>query len=102
MAFSRRWLLLIAAIGIATLAGAAWGFVPGFLKARTGAHEVITTIMLNYIAVQIVLLGLRSDFLRKEGSSQPISKVLSEFVRIPADSSTCRRSASTGASWSRW
>lgn len=30
--------------------GAAWAFIPGYLKARTGAHEVITTIMLNYIA----------------------------------------------------
>ena len=51
------------------LTGAVWGFIPGFLKAKTGAHEVITTIMLNYVAVQIVLFGLRSDFLRKEGSS---------------------------------
>ena len=33
-------------------AGFAWGAIPGFLKARTGAHEVITTIMLNYIASQ--------------------------------------------------
>lgn len=32
--------------------GFAWGAIPGFLKARTGAHEVITTIMLNYIAAQ--------------------------------------------------
>jgi simple sugar transport system permease protein len=32
------------------LAGAAFGFIPGFLKARTGAHEVVTTIMLNNIA----------------------------------------------------
>ncbi|HYO44352.1 MAG TPA: ABC transporter permease [Candidatus Limnocylindrales bacterium] len=67
--------------GIAT--GALWGFIPGVLKAKAGAHEVITTIMLNYVAAQIVLFGLRSDFLRQEGSSQPISKVLSEFVRIP-------------------
>ena len=34
----------------APLGGALWGFIPGILKARTGAHEVITTIMLNYIA----------------------------------------------------
>lgn len=33
------------------LAGAAWGSIPGILKARTGAHEVITSIMLNSIAV---------------------------------------------------
>jgi simple sugar transport system permease protein len=39
--------------------------------------------MLNYVAAQVVLFGLRSEFLRKEGSDQPISKVLSDFVRIP-------------------
>ena len=65
------------------LTGAFWGFIPGVLKARTGASEVITTIMLNYVAAQIVLFGLRSDFLRQENSDQPISKVLSDFVRIP-------------------
>jgi general nucleoside transport system permease protein len=75
-------ILVVAAIA-GTLTGAAWGWLPGFLKARTGAHEVITTIMLNYVAAQIVLFGLRSDFLRQEGSSQPISKVLSDFVRVP-------------------
>ncbi len=37
-----------------TLAGAAWGAVPGWLKARTGAHEVINTIMLNYVALLAV------------------------------------------------
>jgi len=34
--------------------GAAWGFIPGALKAWTGAHEVVTTIMLNYIAGNIL------------------------------------------------
>ncbi len=45
-------------IPLAILAGIAggfvWGAVPGILKARTGAHEVITTIMMNYLALQIV------------------------------------------------
>lgn len=36
------------------LLGAAWGFIPGALKAWTGAHEVVTTIMLNFIAGAIV------------------------------------------------
>jgi simple sugar transport system permease protein len=36
------------------LGGLAWGFIPGFLKAFTGAHEVVTTIMLNFVAIQIV------------------------------------------------
>jgi simple sugar transport system permease protein len=38
----------------AVLVGAAWGAIPGWLKARFGAHEVITTIMLNFIAVALV------------------------------------------------
>ncbi|HET9879663.1 MAG TPA: ABC transporter permease [Candidatus Limnocylindria bacterium] len=48
----------IAAIPLALLAGVAagfaYGFIPGFLKAFTGAHEVVTTIMLNYVAIQII------------------------------------------------
>lgn len=77
------WVILIVSTIAGVLTGAFWGFIPGFLKARTGAHEVITTIMLNYVAAQIVLFGLRSDFLRQAGSSQPISKVLTPFVRVP-------------------
>lgn len=41
-------------IGIAMLAGALWGFVPGVLKATTGAHEVITTIMMNFVALALI------------------------------------------------
>lgn len=47
------------AILAAMIAGGIWGFVPGILKAKTGAHEVITTIMLNYLAYRIssVVIG---------------------------------------------
>ncbi len=41
---------VLLAIVLASLAGAAWGAIAGFLKATVGAHEVITTIMLNWIA----------------------------------------------------
>jgi simple sugar transport system permease protein len=48
----------VVAIPVAILAGAvagfAWGFIPGALKAWTGAHEVVTTIMLNFIAATLV------------------------------------------------
>src|SRR5256714_2706518 len=47
-------LLVPLAILTAILVGAAWAGVPGWLKARFGAHEVITTIMMNFIAVGIV------------------------------------------------
>ncbi len=42
--------------------GAFWGFIAGYLKARTGAHEVITTIMLNYVAISglAYLLSIKS------------------------------------------
>lgn len=42
------------AILTAMLVGAAWGAIPGWLKARFGAHEVITTIMMNFIAIALV------------------------------------------------
>ncbi len=76
-------LILVAALAAGIVFGAAWGFIPGFLKARTGAHEVITTIMLNYVALQIVQLSLRTDFMRPPTGSEPISKVI-DFVRVPA------------------
>src|SRR3979411_1197189 len=44
---------LILAVLVGVLAGAIWGAIPGVLKARTGAHEVIVTIMLNYVAIQM-------------------------------------------------
>ena len=48
----------IVAIPVAILAGAVfgglWGFIPGALKAWTGAHEVVTTIMLNYIGASLI------------------------------------------------
>jgi general nucleoside transport system permease protein len=43
-----------AALVAGTLAGLGYGFLPGFLKAYTGAHEVVTTIMLNYVAFQLI------------------------------------------------
>jgi simple sugar transport system permease protein len=47
-------LLLPLCMFAAIAAGALWGAIPGFLKARFGSHEVITTIMLNFIAVALV------------------------------------------------
>jgi ABC-type uncharacterized transport system permease subunit len=52
--------ILVLGMAGGTLAGAAYGFIPGLLKARTGAHEVITTLMLNAIAPAIVLTAMRS------------------------------------------
>lgn len=52
------------------LAGAAYGFIPGYLKARTGAHEVVTTIMLNSTAM-LLLTWAVTDLFRAPGFSFP-------------------------------
>ncbi len=52
------------------LAGAAYGFIPGYLKARTGAHEVVTTIMLNSTAA-LLLTWAVTDLVRAPGFSFP-------------------------------
>lgn len=48
------WLLVPMAVVAAMAAGGVWGAIPGILKARFGSHEVINTIMLNFIAVGLV------------------------------------------------
>jgi ABC-type uncharacterized transport system permease subunit len=47
------WIAVPFAAGLAFLAGGAWGLIPGYLKAKRGSHEVITTIMLNFIAAGV-------------------------------------------------
>src|SRR5829696_6472849 len=48
------WILLPSCFLAAVLSGAVWGAVPGVLKASFGSHEVINTIMLNFVAVALV------------------------------------------------
>ena len=64
--------------------GAVWGFIPGFLKARTGAHEVITTIMLNYIALNGLNYILKTNTFLRPGRADPISKIVNESAQLPA------------------
>lgn len=56
-----RWLVLPLALLAAALAGGLWGALPGWLKARFGAHEVINTIMLNYIAASLFLFLISAN-----------------------------------------
>jgi general nucleoside transport system permease protein len=72
-------LALIAAF----VAGAVWGFVPGLLKARTGAHEVITTIMLNYVAIFLTGYFLTTKLFQRPGRSDAISRVVDPGAVLP-------------------
>ena len=65
------------------LGGAIWGFVPGFLKAKTGAHEVIVTIMMNYISYQVVMLVLKTEGFQRPGRDDPISQNVLPSATLP-------------------
>ena len=70
--------LIAGAIG-----GGLYAAIAGWLKASTGAHEVITTIMLNLIAVKLLDFLLRNAPIQKLGRSDPISKNILESAELP-------------------
>lgn len=76
---------LIVAVFVAILGAAAYGAIVGFLKARTGAHEVIVTIMLNYIAAGILTFFFRTPELLREvdGGGTPKSDAPAETAQLP-------------------
>ena len=63
--------------------GMLWGLIPGILKARAGVHEVISTIMLNFIASSFVLWLLKTDAFGREDRADPISKLVADEGRLP-------------------
>ncbi|MBB4737500.1 simple sugar transport system permease protein [Actinoplanes octamycinicus] len=75
---------LIVALVAGALGGALWGFLPGLLKARTGAHEVITTIMLNYIAGLFLSWLVIQKGIQQPGRSDAISKAVAESAQLPS------------------
>jgi simple sugar transport system permease protein len=73
---------LIVAVVAGVVAGGFWGFIAGFLKARTGANEVITTIMLNYVALNVLhyLLSVSGVI---AGPGAQASKIIHGNARLP-------------------
>lgn len=65
------------------LGGALYGAIPGLLKARNGAHEVIVTIMLNNIALLGLTWVLKTDVFLATGRVDPISKPVESSARLP-------------------
>ncbi len=74
-------------IPLTLLAGVAggfvWGGLAGLLKARTGAHEVITTIMGNFIALYLVQWLLTTPSLQEAGRNNPVSEPLAPTAHLP-------------------
>ncbi len=74
----------------AAAAGAAWGFVPGFLKARFNVHEVVVTIMMNYTALHMsnyVLKSLPGSDQVKTVKSLPSGTFQSDFLKALTNNS---------------
>lgn len=86
--FAVKGLPMIIHLPLAILAGAAggafWAFIPAILKAKTGAHEVINTIMMNYIAFRLSewLLSDKGP-LKRPGSANPVSPFIEKSAEFP-------------------
>ncbi len=74
--------LLLAIIG-AAIGGGLWAGIAGFLRARTGANEVIVTIMLNNVAVYLVGYLLTTSAFQRGGSNNPISPPIKDSALYP-------------------
>jgi simple sugar transport system permease protein len=75
---------LLVAVVAGLIAAALWAGIAGYLKARTGAHEVITTIMLNHIAFYLLAWMLATQgLLQAPGSSNPKTAPMAETAVLP-------------------
>ena len=70
------------AIIAAILGGGIWGGIAGYLRAKTGAHEVITTIMLNFVAASLLLWSFKTPIFQQEGATNPIAAPVEETARL--------------------
>jgi ABC-type uncharacterized transport system permease subunit len=74
---------LLVALIAGALGGAVWGFLPGILKARAGAHEVITTIMLNYVAVYFLSWIIVQEGVHEPTRTDAISRSVDPSAQLP-------------------
>lgn len=86
-AFSFTGLPMILHLPLALLigmsVGAVYAAIAGVLRATTGAHEVISTIMLNLISFRLLDYLLRQPYIQKEGRADPISRAVLETAELP-------------------
>jgi ABC-type uncharacterized transport system permease subunit len=81
--FLPGWLNIVVSILVAMVTGALWAAIAGVLKVTRGVSEVISTIMLNYIATYFVAYMLKSAAVKVEGSNATSTRILAEDSRVP-------------------
>ncbi|MEO1559413.1 MAG: ABC transporter permease, partial [Cyanobacteria bacterium J06632_19] len=64
------------------LFGAVWGWIPGYLKAIRGVNEVITTLLLNYIAINLISYLVQNP-LKAENAPSPYSELIAKSTQLP-------------------
>jgi len=75
------WILLPSTLIVGFAAGALWGFIPGILKARLKVNEILSTVMMNAIALQTMNLLIRSVLMDPAGISA--GTYLAQSERLP-------------------
>jgi general nucleoside transport system permease protein len=90
------WLAIVLCIVAAMLAGAAVGFVPGVLRARFGAHEVIATIMLNFIVLALLNWAISATGMAVPETLHTPAVSVSAVPRLAAFLPTFHGSAANG------
>ncbi len=75
------WILIPATLLVGFAAGAFWGFIPGILKARLRVNEILTTVMMNAIALQLMNLLIRSVLMDPAGITA--GTYLAQSERLP-------------------
>ena len=75
------WILIPLAIAGSAIFGAAWAFLPGYLQAKRGSHVVVTTIMFNFIAAN--LMNYLIILLIPDGQQNPASRLFANSSWLP-------------------
>nr|WP_092278894.1 MULTISPECIES: ABC transporter permease [unclassified Duganella] len=76
------WLLIPTGILGAALFGALWSFLPGYLQAKRGSHVVVTTIMFNFIASQLMNFMI-VKYMIPDGEQNPASRAFAAAAEMP-------------------
>ncbi len=75
------WILIPLAIASSAIFGAAWAFLPGYLQAKRGSHVVVTTIMFNFIAAN--LMNYLIILMIPDGQQNPASRLFAGSSWLP-------------------
>lgn len=77
------WIAIPLCLSLAVFAGGIWGIIPAVLKITRNVNEVISTIMLNYVAIYLVSLMIAGGPLQEVSKTGPQSDPIAEWVKLP-------------------